>query len=142
MRRILLATHGRMADGVLSAVRLIMGDTAKMDVINAYLDGTPPTREFKEYFDGVGESDTVIVLTDLLGGSVNKEVFPYLERPGVFVIAGFNLAMVLELASMGEDEAVTEEFCRELVETGRSQVVFLNDHCKLQAQADDFFGEG
>lgn len=60
MRRILLATHGRMADGVLSAVRLIMGDTAKMDVINAYLDGTPPTREFKEYFDGVGESDTVI----------------------------------------------------------------------------------
>ncbi len=96
----MLATHGRMADGVLSAVRLIMGDTAQMDVVNAYLDGTPPTRELKEYFDGVGESDTVIVLTDLLGGSVNKEVFPYLERPGVFVIAGFNLAMVLELASM------------------------------------------
>ena len=48
MRRILLATHGRMADGVLSAVRLIMGDTAQMDVVNAYLDGTPPTRELKE----------------------------------------------------------------------------------------------
>lgn len=142
MRRILLATHGRMADGVLSAVRLIMGNTARLDVINAYLDGEPPTQELRAYFDGLGEADTVIVLTDLLGGSVNKEVFPYLERPGVFVIAGFNLAMALELAAMGEDEAVTEEFCRELVETGRSQVVFLNDYSKPQEEPNDFFGEG
>lgn len=142
MRRILLATHGRMADGVMSAVRLIMGENSKLDVVNAYLNGDPPTEELAAYFAAVKTEDTVIVLTDLLGGSVNKEVFPYLECPNVFVIAGFNLAMVLELAAMGAEEAVTAEFCRDLVEAGRSQVVFLNDYYEPQTQSDDFFGEG
>lgn len=126
----------------MSAVRLIMGSTAKMDVINAYLEGEPPTKELQAYFEGIGEEDTVIVMTDLLGGSVNKEVFPYLERPNVYVISGFNLAMALEVAAMEETEEVTAQFCRELVETGRNQVVFLNDHHDIKEQADDFFGEG
>ena len=136
MKKILFATHGHMADGVLSAVKLILGDTVSVDTINAYLDGVSPAGQIKEYFDALGDNDQAIVLTDLLGGSVNKEILPYVQKPNVFVITGMNLAMALEIAAMAEGEVMTEELCRELAEMGKSQVIYVND-CVKEMRAEE-----
>lgn len=138
MRKILFATHGHMADGVLSAVKLILGDAVDVDTINAYLDGRSPEDQIRTYFGSMKEDDRVIVLTDLLGGSVNKEVLPYIRNPHVHVIAGMNLAMALEIASMSDEEEITEEFCRNLVEMAKAQVVYVNDCIKEKEEEEEF----
>ena len=44
----------------------------------------------------------------LMGGSVNQKVVPYAQKENVFLIAGFNLPLILELA-MNEDKVTKEE---------------------------------
>lgn len=139
MKKILFASHGHMADGVLSAVKLILGDNVSVDTINAYLDDVSPSGQIKEYFDALEESDQAIILTDLLGGSVNKEILPYVQKPNVYVITGMNLAMALEIAAMSEEEAITEEFCRNLAEMGKSQVIYVNDCVKEKSAEEEEF---
>ena len=67
------------------------------------LFGTRSEREVKKLepqveavFDAISPDDEVLVLTDILAGSVNQKFLPYVA-PNVFVVAGVNVVLAMEL---------------------------------------------
>lgn len=123
MKKYLIATHGEMASGMRSTLELLSGKREDIWIINAYLEKNEPITEQLEsiFNDDTGE-DQWIVFTDILSGSVNREMIPFIKE-NVHVITGFNLALLLELLFV---EEVTPEVIEEKIDQARSQMQYVN----------------
>lgn len=134
MKRFLLLSHGKFAKGMQDTLTIFLGDDHKFDAISAYVDNVDPVIEIENYFKQVTDEDQVIIFTDILGGSVNQLVLPYLQREHTFIITGFNLPVLLELAFF--DGYISLDEIRTVVENGKETIVLMNDY-----QFDQFQGE-
>lgn len=134
MLKICIATHGHYASGIYSSFQLIAGAKENIDVIEAYVkeDNLPET--IADYMAKQNPEDTLIVFTDLLGGSVNQAFAPYLQTHNFHLVTGINLAMLLELAFL---EEVNADDIRKIVENGKSQIVYVNDLLNTAIHDDD-----
>lgn len=136
MKKILIATHGNYAQGALSAANIIIGEKEHVHTINAYTKDIVLKDEIERYFTQVGNDDTVIVLTDMFGGSVNQALMPYVTNSHVYLITGFNLALLLEILLL-EENAIEDDTLRKLVSDSQKQVLYVNDVLKQKTE-DDF----
>ncbi|MDB2109344.1 PTS sugar transporter subunit IIA [Clostridium paraputrificum] len=136
MRKLLIATHGYLADGVKSSINILCGEKSEVTYLNAYVEDGDIKENVKDFFNEYKPEDEVIVFTDLYGGSVNQICAEYINKENVHLIAGFNLALVLEL--LYKDEPLTNEIIRKEVENARNQLVYVND-IELKEEGDDFF---
>src|SRR3546814_20888157 len=57
-------------------------------------------REILDRVDAMDSGRGVVVLTDMFGGTPSNLAISILDRPGVEVIAGVNLPMLIKLASV------------------------------------------
>ena len=116
MSRILLATHSKMASGMKASIDLLLGDSDCLTVYDAYLPGADSTvQEVVEKFLASGdEGETILLVSDVKGGSVNQAMLQFAGRPNVFVITGITLGLLMELVS-NCDSDFTEEQLNELV---------------------------
>lgn len=120
-RKVLLATHGHLADGLMSAARVLVGDSYPIETINAYTDEEPDdyTERIRSFVNGVGPEDEGVICTDLTGGSVNQKVVRLLAEMGdsvpktFYVVSETNLMTLLAL--LLEGRALTDEVMGELV---------------------------
>jgi len=138
MLKILIASHGNYADGVKSATNIIIGNKENVHYLNAYISETSVKDQLENFFKEVNEDDEVIILTDIYGGSVNQNVFPYVKKENVYIISGFNLATVLEILLLNPEEKVSLDNLRNIVEESKKQILFLNDYVAEQEKEDDF----
>ena len=138
MLKIFISSHGHFASGIKSSVEILMGPNPRITVFDAYIDQDSVQEHLDRFYGGVGEDDKVILLSDLYGGSVNQVMYTYLERPNTTLVAGVNLALVLELAVR---EEISDGEIRELVEQSRSmlRVVELDEGDSPQVEDSDFF---
>lgn len=134
MRKILVATHGYLADGIKSSIKILTGRDDCVTCVNAYVDQRDYTPDIQAFIDGVGEEDEAVIFTDLYGGSVNQKVVTMKpEERGIFVVTGFNLTAVLGVIL--SDEPLTPEVMDELVESSAKQMLRLPKQQKtLQKQ--------
>lgn len=95
MRHVIIASHHRFAEGLLDTLEFI-GGVEGVTAISAYVDETPLEDQVAEAFANVGPDDEVLVLTDIMQGSVNQAFAPYMGEH-VFLVAGVNVALSLEL---------------------------------------------
>lgn len=138
MLKILIASHGNYADGVKSATNIIIGNKENVHYLNAYVSEVSVKDQLENFFKEVHEDDEVIILTDIYGGSVNQNVFPYVKKENVYIISGFNLATVLEILLLNPEEKVSLDNLRNIVEESKKQILFLNDYVAEQEKEDDF----
>ena len=137
MLKLLLASHGKMAEGMKSAVELLIGKQENLTVISAYVEGRNIDKELAAYFASLDEEDQLVMLSDLYGGSVNQKMYLYLDRPNTFLVSGINLALLLELCMA---EEVTLQKLQTLVEQSRKlQKVIVFDEEEKQQEDADFF---
>ncbi len=117
MKKIVVATHGHLANGVKSLLEILGANTEQVEWINAYIDGESIETSIETIFQELNENDELIVFTDLYGGSVNQKFVKYANLENVFLIAGFNIPVILEILYLTEPltanriEAVIES-CR------------------------------
>ena len=95
MRHVVLASHHRFAQGLADTLEFL-GAKCDFHVICAYVDEHPLEPQVAAVFDQFGPDDEVLVLTDILAGSVNQKFMPYVG-PNVFVVAGVNVVLAMEL---------------------------------------------
>ncbi|RYL91644.1 PTS sugar transporter subunit IIA [Sporolactobacillus sp. THM19-2] len=140
MKRILIATHGRLADGMLNSIELLAGTTKGIATINAYTNDTNLDAELEKFIDSLAADDQLFVFTDLYGGSVNQKVTKtFLEHKiPVTIITGFNFPIILEILLSGDD--LTQEKVAELVDKCRLElkVSFLAE-AHVKDDGEDFF---
>lgn len=136
MRKLLIASHGRMAQGVRDTLSFFAELDQNVQTLCAFLGDRPVEDEVREYFAGVAPEDEVIIFTDLMGGSVNRAFLPYLSRPHTHLVAGMNLGLILETVMAEEGYLSTEEMA-EKVELGKKGLVYLNEYHVTFDEDDD-----
>ncbi|WP_372756801.1 PTS sugar transporter subunit IIA [Lactococcus lactis] len=96
-RTFVIASHSTLAAGMTAALKFFAGDDANIIELNAYLDNKPIGETIQEIFAERSEDEEVVVLTDLLAGSVNQNFFNYKNRPHTHIFTGMNMALGLSL---------------------------------------------
>lgn len=133
MRHVIIASHHRFAEGLADTLEFI-GGVENMRVVCAYVDETPLEEQAAEAFAAVAPEDEVLVLTDILQGSVNQAFAPYVGDH-VFLIAGVNVALCLELALSAEPLSVAA--IDAAIEQARSAMVLVNTYATEVGEDDE-----
>jgi mannose/fructose-specific phosphotransferase system component IIA len=121
----LVAAHGSFASGISQSVRLLVGDFEHIRYLDAYLN---PEEDFPKiissYFADLAEDDTIVILTDLKSGSVTQVVLPYIVKETVYLIAGFNLPLLL--AVVLDDGKMSKDKLLSMIEDSKSQMELID----------------
>ena len=133
-RRFLIATHSTLAEGFTNALMFFAGDGIDVTYINAYIDGKPIDEKINSFFSTLNDKDELIVLTDLLAGSVNQNLYKYISREHTHILTGINLALALSFVLESANDYLTKERINQLVNSSRENIVYMNE---FQAEVDD-----
>lgn len=98
---LVLVTHGRLAEELRLVMEHVVGPQRAIATVCIGPDDDMEQRR-REILDRVDAMDSgrgVVVLTDMFGGTPSNLAISILDRPGVEVIAGVNLPMLIKLAS-------------------------------------------
>ena len=127
MRRFVFASHHYMAHGLKDTVDFLTNQAKKIYDINAYVEEEKKDLDVvvKELFASFDPDDEVIVLTDLMGGSVYQKFFPYMNDH-VHVICGMNLPLAMSFLLASEDQTLTQESVDAIIEECKKQIVYVN----------------
>ena len=126
MRKYLIATHGTFAKGIQSSVELILGEQENLDALCAYTtDDFDLQKAIDEKLNELKEDDELVIMTDVLGGSVNNAFMNCLNNPNVHVITGVNLALVIGLISESDDTDVKTAIT-EAVQAAQEGILYCN----------------
>ena len=125
MKRFLIASHGQLATGFSSALEVITGKHDNVHIFNCYVDDFNIQEEATRFLDKY-KTENIIVITDLIGGSVNQVFLKLMENYKFHLISGANLSLILELIvnPMATD---SESSIKIVIEQAKNQIVYLND---------------
>ncbi len=120
---LVLVTHGHLADEFRSALEHVVGRQPALETISIGPDDNMETRrdDIVAAIKVVDEGGGVIVLTDMFGGTPSNLAISAMEPGKIEVIAGMNLPMLVKIASLREEENVTEA-ALEAQEAGRKYI--------------------
>ncbi|MBR3602777.1 MAG: PTS sugar transporter subunit IIA [Lachnospiraceae bacterium] len=125
---ILITGHGHFATGLGSSLQLITGITENVALVDFEADHSTDTLKanLHKAMDSLKECDGILVLSDLAGGSpFNNASMCMAERPDqrIEVVAGTNLPMIIEGASMMGAYDDPLELAETLIPTGKDYIV-------------------
>lgn len=135
MRRFIFASHHKLAYGLKDTVDFLTAATKTVYDINAYLDDETKDIDtvVAELFASFDDEDEVVVLVDMMGGSVYQKFYPYMSDK-VHIICGMNLPMALSFVLAPEDECLTSEKVEQVLMDCKNQLVYVN---KMTASVDE-----
>lgn len=140
MKKILIASHGEMANGVASTIKIIAGTNENIQTISAYKENIDLDEELDKFISSIKSDDEVFVFTDLYGGSVNQKITLKFTEKSIKanIIAGFNIAVILEIILSSKklnDSDINEIIKRSRMELKISQLI--NE--ETVNESDEFF---
>lgn len=99
MLKVFLSSHAHLASGMQSALALFSASEDRLRVHDAYVEDEEATlqEDLDSFFSEVSPEDGILLLSDLYGGSVNTVMAGYLDRPRTRLVAGVNLAFLIEV---------------------------------------------
>lgn len=140
MAAFILTGHGNFASGLHSSMKLIVGEQSEVYPIDFTEDlGSEDLKKIiADTVDKTPEND-VIVLCDLAGGTpFNMSVMVSTEKQNkkIKVIAGANLAMVLDVA-LSKNDVEIDALLEQAKETGISGIAAFETKAKTEQISDD-----
>ncbi len=146
MRRLLVATHGRFAEGIGETLGLILGASQPLEILNAYtVPDFDMAKAAKDYVSSLGDEDELIVAADVFGGSVANAFAEYTADGRVHVVTGLNLPLLIVLVSMlgseGSSGNSLEEMIQNAIEEAKEGIVYVNkviEKTMQEEEEDDF----
>ena len=139
-RRIILASHGSFASGILSSLELICGKQTNIEALDCYTEESfDLASEVSEIINNNQEKE-IIVVTDIFGGSVNNEFLQYIHNSHFFLVAGMNLPFLVELVTQIEFVYSLEDCINEALSNSKVSIQFCNNILKneLQGKEEEF----
>lgn len=138
MTRYLIATHGTFAEGIHSALTMILGENQEVKWMNCYQEGEREIKDkVKQIIQDIPQEDELIICTDVFGGSVNNEFMEYVEKEGVHLICGVNLTLIITL--LMSTETSTEDRIRDAIEQAKDGIMYCNNIDDDKVSIDEEF---
>ncbi len=127
-----LASHGSLAEGMLSAVKMIAGTPAHVHAYGLDTYGTPQA-VYDEIVKSIDEEATTILVCDIKCGSIHNQLIQLCDRENVWLISGMNLALVLSLVLLNPEVASKDDVIK-IVEESKENIVYFDKQTILESQ--------
>lgn len=139
MVKFFLSSHGHLASGIKSSIDILLGNSDRLTVFDAYVDEKSLEEELNAFYRGMAPEDQVILMSDMYGGSVNSIMYTFLDRPNTTLLAGVNLALVIGLVI--NDGPISREMLRDVVEQSREalRIVEMEETGDAGRAGDELF---
>lgn len=106
MTKLLIVSHGNLANEMVATAKMIMGEFNGVNVLGLQADDHIETFYEKIKKECEEQTEGLLILTDLAGGSpfiqASRCYYESYDIKEVEVVAGMNLAMVIECISQRE----------------------------------------
>ena len=129
MRHILIATHGRIASGLKSALKLFLNKADDITVIDAYVGEADENyeRDLELFLGEMQEGDEAYIFTDIKAGSVNQKVMAVLDGFDKRTVLVTNINLPLLVGLLAEDDVKTLEEIKAMIEMAQPEVISLEE---------------
>ena len=127
MLKIFLSSHGSMASGMQSSLKILMGECENLTVFDAYLDESCVQDHLDAFYETVGPEDEVLLCSD------------YLDRPNTRLVSGVNMSFMMNVLS---EDTLSDERLDEIIEESREYLRRVEPEVPADtapAGSDDFF---
>ena len=99
---VVVVTHGQLANELLNAAEMIVGDLPQFTAVSIgwHEDVNDAREDIVQAIARVKGDKGVLLLTDMFGGTPSNLGMAFLEADQLEVITGVNLPMLIKLASL------------------------------------------
>lgn len=140
INKIVIATHGTLAEGMKNTLELISGPQDTIKVMSFYNGNESLDQEVTKVFEELGD-DSLVVCTDVQFGSVNQRfVMESLKYPDkeVYIVSGINLPFMLEIVTT--QSKITKEALNDMIEKATQQLTLVRTEALFNnSDQDDIF---
>ncbi|GHV43439.1 PTS mannose transporter subunit IIC [Spirochaetia bacterium] len=134
--KIILASHGSLAEAMLGVVHMIMGDEDDIEALclDKFENPGAIAAAVQERITAAAGAP-IILVSDIKGGSVFNHLLPLCVTPGVTLFSGMNLDLVLSLVNIMPK--TTEAFEEVIGEATAGIVLFDKDFLDQMSREND-----
>jgi PTS system mannose-specific IIA component len=137
---LILVTHGRLAEEMRAAMEHVVGRQRHVATVCIGPDDDVESRrqEIRRCIADVDSGDGVVIVTDMFGGTPSNLAISQMDRPGVEVIAGCNLPMLVKLAKVRADHPLPDAVECALA-AGRKYIASASavvPHCRIDNSSE------
>jgi PTS system mannose-specific IIA component len=127
----LLVSHGHLAQELLAAAEMIVGEISHIQAVSIgwHDDVNDARSEIERRIGDVDKGCGVMILTDMFGGTPSNIAFSFHEPGKVDVVTGANLPMIIKIASQKEGETL-RSLALSVCDQGRSSIAMASDFLK------------
>jgi PTS system mannose-specific IIA component len=119
----IIVSHGRLAEELLNALTIILGEAPNIEAISIgwYNDVDDSKKKINQSLKKVDQKNGVIIFTDMFGGTPSNLSFSFLKDNQVEIITGVNLPMLIKFVSLQRSNNL-KEVARKVVEQGKKNI--------------------
>jgi PTS system mannose-specific IIA component len=119
----IIVSHGRLAEELLNALTIILGEAPNIEAISIgwYNDVDDSKKKINQSLKNVDQKNGVIIFTDMFGGTPSNLSFSFLKDNRVEIITGVNLPMLIKFVSLQRSNNL-KEVARKVVEQGKKNI--------------------
>lgn len=130
MAKLVLASHGGLAEGMYDSLKMIVGESAtKLEVYSLHPGENPDDYVQEKRKEIEADKATYVFVADIQGGSVHTALMQLTAYEQVFVISGMNMPLVMELMFTLHDGMTFEEIMN-IVEGARTGIACRKLNCE------------
>lgn len=128
MNGLVLATHGNLGEALIRSMEIILGEQPQVEALSLQVEDNieEANKGLREAVTKVDSGDGVLILTDMLGGTPSNLSLALLGQPGIEVVSGVNLPMLLK-AAQARQELGLRETAAKVKEHARNSIVMASE---------------
>lgn len=125
---VVVATHGRLAQEMISTAEQIVGPLAQVTACSVEAGSSAEMLRdvIREAITKVDTGDGVLVLADLFGGSPCQQSMALCTKANLEVVTGVNLPMVIKASSLRQEGNSVNALAQALVQYGQRNITLAS----------------
>jgi PTS system mannose-specific IIA component len=134
---VVVITHGQLANELLNAAEMIVGDLPQFTAVSIgwHDDVNEAREEIVQAIERVRGDQGVLLLTDMFGGTPSNLGMTFLEKDKVEVITGVNLPILIKLAGLRQSQDLLA-VARQMRDDGRNAIWVASDLLRGETRGD------
>ena len=118
-----IVSHGKLAEELLNAVMIILGEAPNIEAISIgwYDDVEESKKKISQSIKKVDQKDGLIIFTDMFGGTPSNLSFSFLAENKVEIITGVNMPMLIKFVSLQRNNNL-KEVAKKVADQGKKNI--------------------
>ncbi|MBN2409576.1 MAG: PTS sugar transporter subunit IIA [Candidatus Aminicenantes bacterium] len=119
----IIVSHGRLAEELLNALTIILGEAPNIEAISIgwYDDVEDSKKKINQSLKRVDQKNGIVIFTDMFGGTPSNLSFSFLRDDQVEIITGVNLPMLIKFVSLQRSNKL-KDVTKKVVEQGKKNI--------------------